>query len=138
VPVAEDKTSLWADSYDVYKGLETKRLDMIELGMARPPRLGAAIDMFWLQYSNSKIPRRFRDAKSIQEQHILMINFMANDQEIEQRREEMGTDRWPAEFKDPNAETWEATMAGYTQLAKQFKKLVPPVVLIDFQRGWLG
>ena len=137
VPAADGRPSFWTASYEVYKGLEAKRLDMIELGMARPPRLGAAIDMFWLQYSTSKILRRFQKAQSTREKHYWMVNFMAQDQEIRQRREEMGTEMWPAEFKNPDAETWEATMDEYNEFAKRFKKLVPATILIDFQRGWL-
>jgi hypothetical protein len=138
VPVVEDSPKLWENSHKVYKALEGMRLDMIELGMVRPPRLGAAIDMFWLQYSSLQIPKRFREAASIREKHRLMIEFMANDQEIEERREEMRTDRWPEEMRRPNTELWESTMEGYTKLAEQFKKLIPTAVLINYQRGWLG
>jgi len=138
LPVVEDSPKLWEDSHKVYKALEGMRLDMIELGLVRPPRLGAAIDMFWLQYSSLQIPKRFREAASIREKHRLMIEFMANDQEIEERREEMRTDRWPEEMRRPNTELWESTMEGYTKVAEQFKKLIPTAVLINYQRGWLG
>ena len=57
IPFVEDSHSMWTDSYKVYTALEGMRLSMIELSMARPPRLGAAIDMFWLQYSSLQIPR---------------------------------------------------------------------------------
>lgn len=67
-----------------------------------------------------------------------MINFMAIDQEIEERREEMRTDRWPEDMGRPSAELWESTMEGYTKVAEKFKKLIPTAVLIDYQRGWLG
>jgi hypothetical protein len=138
VVVVEDQPGLWADSYAVYKALEGVRLSMIELDMARPPRLGAAIDMFWLQYSNLQIPRKFREATSSSEKHRLMVSFMASDQEIEERRKEMGTDRWPEEMRLPNAELWEPTMEGYAEVAKQFKKSVPLDVLGDYLRGWLN
>jgi hypothetical protein len=137
VPVVEDRPDLWTASYEVYKGLEKARLSMIELGMARPPRLSAAIDMFWLQYSNLQIPRQFRQATSVREKHGLMIDFMANDQEIVERREEMGTERWPEELRVPSAELWEPTMEGYDKVAEQFKRTVPTAVLINYLRGWL-
>ena len=110
---------------------------MIELGMARPPRLSAAIDMFWLQYINLQIPKRFWQATSDREKHRLMVNFLANDQEIEDRREEMETDRWPEDMGMPSAELWESTMEGYNKVAEQFKKMVSASVLIDYVRGWL-
>ncbi|GAB7322428.1 hypothetical protein MBLNU13_g03372t3 [Cladosporium sp. NU13] len=137
LPVVEDDPSLWADSYEVYKALEGVRLSMIERGMIRPPRLGAAIDMFWLQYSRLQIPRRFREATSDRENNKLMIDFLVDDTEIEERREEMGTDRWPEEMRRPNAELWESTMEGYPKVAEHFKKLNPPAVLINYVRGWL-
>lgn len=137
MPDVEDRPDLWADSYEAYKGLEEARLSMIEMGIVRPPRLGAAIDMFWLQYSNLQIPREFREATSTGERYRLMINFMAGDEEIEQRRNEMGTDRWPEEMRLPSTELWEPTMEGYTEIAKEFKKLVPLAVLVDYLRGWL-
>lgn len=137
LPVLEDDPSLWADSYEVYKALEGVRLSMIELGMIRPPRLGAAIDMFWLQYSSLQIPRRFREATSDRENNKLMIDFLVDDTEIEERREEMGTDGWPEEMGRPNAELWESTIEGYTKVAEHFKKLIPSAVLINYMRGWL-
>jgi hypothetical protein len=137
VPVVEDRPDLWTASYELYEKLEKARLSMIKLGMARPPRLGAAIDMFWLQYSNLQIPRQFRQETSVLEKHGLMIDFMANDEEIAERREEMGTDRWPEELKHPSAELWETTMEGYNQVAEEFKKMVPKAVLINYLRGWL-
>ena len=66
-----------------------------------------------------------------------MINFMAGDEEIEQRREEIGTDRWPEEMRLPNIGIWEPIMEGYTEIAKDFKKLIPLAVLVDYMRGWL-
>lgn len=137
LPVVEDRPDLWTASHEVYKELERARLSMIELDMARPPRLGAAIDMFWLQYSNLQIPRQFRQATSVHEKHGLMTDFMANDHEIAERREEMGIDRWPEDMKHPSAELWESTMEGYDKVAEQFKKMVPTAVLINYLRGWL-
>ena len=137
VPVVEDWPGLWADSYEVYRKLEDLRLSMIELGFVRPPRLASAIDMFWLQYRNLQVPKRFREAISARERNALMINFLANDQEIELRREEMGTGRWPQEVTDSTGELWKATMEGYTEFAQRFKRVVPISVLVNYQRGWL-
>lgn len=137
VSVLEDSPSLRADSYEVYNALEGVRLSMIELNMARPPRLGAAIDMFWLQYSSLHIPRRIREATSIREKHELMIKFVVNDKDIEDCRKEMERGRWPEEMRHPNAELWKSTMEGYTKFAEQFKNLIPVHVVINYLRGWL-
>ena len=137
IQVPEDQAKLCADSYAVYKALEAKRLAMIELETARPPWLGAAIDMFWLQYRNLRFPTWFRNAGSMSEKCGLMMHFVAHDQEIKLRRNEIAMDNWsPEEFKEPNAELWEATISGYTEFAAQFRKLVPQAVLMDFLRGW--
>ena len=106
VPAPEVSLSLWVDSYEVYNALEGLRLSMIEPSMARPLRLGAAIDMFWLQYSSLQILRRSWEATSDRENHELMIRFIANDKEIDDRRKEMETGRWPEEMRHPNAELW--------------------------------
>lgn len=110
---------------------------MIELDMARPLRLGVAIDMFWLQCSSLQILRRFWEATSDLEKHELMIRFITSDKEIEDRRKEMETDRWPEEMRRPNAELWISTIEGYAKVAEQFENLIPVFVVINYLRGWL-
>ena len=66
-----------------------------------------------------------------------MISFLANDSEIEDRRKEMETDRWPEEMRRPNAELWRSTMEGYTKVSEKSTTLIPLAELANYLRGWL-
>lgn len=134
----QDRPLLMAEYLRAYEGLEAMRLGLIEREIARPEWLGAAIDMFWLQYSNLNISSLFQDATSSRVRLYYMAHFLAQHQEIELRREQTDLTPWPDMLAEESEEGWRKKMEAYDEFADRFMDMIPVDMLADYMRGWRG
>lgn len=143
VPVL--RNHLMAEYLEAYYDLERARRSMIRRHVPRPAGLGAAIDMIWLMYSNSKIPKLFIEATSPRQMYDLMVRFHVQHEELQvHRRHVLSTLRpkhnrpmryWEM-FVSEREDVWTKISEAYDDAAEKFMALIPKVIVDTHRRGW--